>query len=199
MRKILPLERLWNEELGTYIWRNTATGEEFVDISRGKTEPAPSGDGNDPQKGAEAEFKAHEFIIEGDVKLTYPNPHLRAGPMITLTNLGSNFSGNYKVDKCKHSIGKSGYTLQLDVSRNAIGLGGFDEKSPIEQSTRPGKPGVEPENREEVRYHTVKEKDTLWDISAKYYGNGSLYTKIAEANGLPSTGIIQPGQRLIIP
>lgn len=50
--------------------------------------------------------------------------------------------------------------------------------------------------------YTVVKGDCLWKIAQKFYGNGSQYTKIYEANkgtigGNPN--LIYPGQVLTIP
>ena len=49
--------------------------------------------------------------------------------------------------------------------------------------------------------YTVQKGDCLWNIAKKYYGNGSKYTVIAEANKdkIKSPNLIHPGQVLIIP
>ena len=52
--------------------------------------------------------------------------------------------------------------------------------------------------------HKVKKGDCLWDIAKKYYGNGSLYPKIKEANkskypSLAKNNIIYSYKELIIP
>lgn len=52
--------------------------------------------------------------------------------------------------------------------------------------------------------HKVVKGDCLYDIAKKYYGNGSLYTKIKEANkskypSLANSNIIYVGMELIIP
>lgn len=49
-----------------------------------------------------------------------------------------------------------------------------------------------------ARYYTVVKGDSLWKISAKFYGNGIYWRKIADANHLNGT-LIYPGQMLIIP
>lgn len=46
--------------------------------------------------------------------------------------------------------------------------------------------------------YTVQEKDTLWGIAQKFYGNGNKYKAIMDANGLTST-IIHGGDVLNIP
>ena len=49
--------------------------------------------------------------------------------------------------------------------------------------------------------YTVKSGDCLWNIAKKFYGNGSKYTKIDEANKdkIKNPNLIYPGQVLAIP
>lgn len=49
--------------------------------------------------------------------------------------------------------------------------------------------------------YTVKSGDCLWNIAKKYYGNGSKYTVIYEANKskIKNPNLIYPGQVLTIP
>jgi len=51
------------------------------------------------------------------------------------------------------------------------------------------------------QYHEVVKGDTLWKIAEKYYGDGSLYTNIFEANRdiLKDPNVIRVGQKLKIP
>lgn len=50
-----------------------------------------------------------------------------------------------------------------------------------------------------VKEHIVKENETPWTIAVQYYGNGTEYTKILEANGLTEQDNIRPGTKLKIP
>ena len=50
-----------------------------------------------------------------------------------------------------------------------------------------------------AKEHIVKENETPWTIAVKYYGNGTEYTKILEANGLTEQDNIRPGTKLKIP
>ena len=52
-----------------------------------------------------------------------------------------------------------------------------------------------------TQYHEVKKGDTLWKIAVHYYGDGSLYGKIFEANKhiLKDPNVIKIGQKLKIP
>ena len=57
------------------------------------------------------------------------------------------------------------------------------------------------ETAPKINNYEVVKGDTLWNIAKKYYGDGSQYTKIAEANKeqIKSPNSIQVGQVLIIP
>lgn len=52
-----------------------------------------------------------------------------------------------------------------------------------------------------TRTYTVVRGDCLWNIAKKYYGNGSQYTKIYNANRdkIKNPSLIYPGQVLVIP
>ncbi|MGD0624950.1 MAG: LysM peptidoglycan-binding domain-containing protein [Thermodesulfobacteriota bacterium] len=52
-----------------------------------------------------------------------------------------------------------------------------------------------------TQWHEVKKGETLWKIAETYYGDGSLYTKIFEANRdtLKDPNLIKVGQKLRIP
>ncbi len=52
-----------------------------------------------------------------------------------------------------------------------------------------------------TQWYEVKKGDTLWKIAETYYGDGSLYTKIFEANRdvLSDPNRIKVGQKLRIP
>ena len=47
--------------------------------------------------------------------------------------------------------------------------------------------------------YTIQAGDTLWSIATKFYGNGSKYTLIQQANDLPNNAILQVGSTLILP
>jgi LysM repeat protein len=47
--------------------------------------------------------------------------------------------------------------------------------------------------------YTVVPGDTLWGISEKFYGTGTRYNEIAQANGVANPSLIFPGQVFTIP
>lgn len=47
-------------------------------------------------------------------------PDLRAGQLVQLAGVGPRFNGQYKITQATHTIGASGYSTSLNVTRNAI-------------------------------------------------------------------------------
>lgn len=47
--------------------------------------------------------------------------------------------------------------------------------------------------------YTIKDGDTLYLIAQKYYGDGFLYNKIAEANNLSDPDLVEVGQVITLP
>ncbi|MEM6615243.1 MAG: peptidoglycan-binding protein LysM [Pseudomonadota bacterium] len=72
---------------------------------------------------------------------------------------------------------------------NVLGIGKVEEAIETE--------AAEPESQ----FHTVEKGDSLWAIATKFYGNGSKYNAIFEANKpmLSDPDKIYPGQKLRIP
>lgn len=58
-----------------------------------------------------------------------------------------------------------------------------------------------PSRASSSKKYTVKSGDCLWNIARKFYGNGSLYTKIYNANRskIKNPNLIYPGQVFTIP
>lgn len=66
------------------------------------------------------------------------------------------------------------------------------------ETTRPAETSPAPSRNQT---YTVKEGDCLWNISKQFYGNGSNYTIISNANPsvISNPNLIYPGQTIIIP
>ena len=66
---------------------------------------------------------------------------------------------------------------------------------------KPGEKGAGGSGWDATQWHEVKKGENLWKIAEHYYGDGTLYTKIFEANKdvLDDPDRIQVGQKLRIP
>ena len=76
--------------------------------------------------------------------------------------------------------------------------------SNTQNTSRPTENNSSNANTSTQKTHKVKKGDCLWDIAQKYYGKGSLYPKIKEANktkypSLAKNNIIYTNMELIIP
>ncbi len=79
-----------------------------------------------------------------------------------------------------------------------------DRPEPIQMGTPPlpaPEPQVQPTDRGDAAPYTVRDRDTLYGLCKKFYGDGSLYEKLARFNGdiVPSNGRIRTGMTLWIP
>lgn len=73
-------------------------------------------------------------------------------------------------------------------------------KAPNKVDNKNNRPAPKPSNKTSKTY-TVKKGDCLWNIAKKYYGSGSSYNKIYNANKniIKNPNLIYPGQKLVIP
>lgn len=88
------------------------------------------------------------------------------------------------------SILVAGTTLTLPAPEQTIA----SAATPIPDQTPP----VDP-NQPQVASHTVAAGETLWAISVKYYNDGYMWSKIAQANNLTNPDLIHSGNVLTIP
>ena len=97
-----------------------------------------------------------------------------------------------------------GEATDVNASVNAIGLidyhGVFDGVKDPTGGIRPAMwiSTAEVEEPADETYTVVK-GDCLWNLAKKFYGTGTAYTRLAEANGIKDSNLIYVGQKLIIP
>ncbi|MDH7476615.1 MAG: LysM peptidoglycan-binding domain-containing protein [Microgenomates group bacterium] len=71
--------------------------------------------------------------------------------------------------------------------------------STFQKSQLPTKLSVTP-SKKPVKTYQVQLGDYLWQLAVKFYGDGNLWTKIAEANKMTGPDYtLEPGQIIIIP
>ncbi len=117
-----------------------------------------------------------EFMLEGTIDVI-ASPILRANKMVAIYGLGAQLSTMYYMEKVTHTWSKSsGYTMQMEVKTDKFGLQTY-QPSPASGN---GKMPVETPST--GQQYVIKQGDTLWDISRKYYGAGSKWRRIWDAN-----------------
>ena len=126
---------------------------------------------------------------------------LKAGDTVKLNGLGKYLSGNYYVKDITRQISSSGYSHSATLIKTDVGSSlktstkSKDKKKPVKKVTS------SPSKSTAQRTYTVKKGDCLWNIAKKFYGNGSAYTKIYDANTnkVADPNRIYPGQVFVIP
>jgi LysM repeat protein len=89
----------------------------------------------------------------------------------------------------------------------AVQVAPFVSASPLTQATVALATSTSPQTpvatvaspASEAQSYVVQSGDTLWSISAKFYGNGSKYPQILRANDMPDNAVLQVGITLVIP
>lgn len=124
--------------------------------------------------------------------------------LITGTDLDCNLRmgiDSFEYEERSGELGDLYYTIKLyewkDISPKRIVL--TEKKEEPAKTQEPERPGT-PEQTSKT--YTVKPGDCLWNIAKKFYGKGSDYTKIYNANKGKigsNPNLIYPGQVFTIP
>nr|DAF27421.1 MAG TPA: tail protein [Caudoviricetes sp.] len=165
-----------NSILGTY----TGAIFSYTDVKANKTYTVSVGTSErllyineSASDNADAEKKALARVNEANrnlitMSLTLKEPRFFvATNSIELIEFGGEINGKYFITKVEHEISSNGYTVSLDM-RKLIARIGKATKEETKNST-----GKE---------YIIKSGETLWGISKQFYGKGSEYKKIYEAN-----------------
>lgn len=129
---------------------------------------------------------------------------LKAGDTVKLKGLGSYLSGNYYVQDLTRQISSNGYSHSATLIKTDFGKSLKTSTSTTAKKTTPKKEKKvtsTPKASSAKRTYTVKRGDCLWNIAKRFYGNGSAYTKIYDANTnkIANPNLIYPGQVFVIP
>lgn len=144
------------------------------------------------------QLKASQKPFQFIVSRTFPN-----GKLLFDTNIKVSLE-DYKIIEDK----KNGFDVNVEVKLKQYRDYGtktvnvtIKQSKPVAtvQNTRPAESSPAP--KVTAKSYTVAKGDTLWAIAKKYYGDGSKYTKIFEANKgvLKNPNVIYVGQVLTIP
>jgi LysM repeat protein len=144
------------------------------------------------------QLKASQKPFQFIVSRTFPN-----GKLLFDTNIKVSLE-DYKIIEDS----KNGFDVNVEIKLKQYRDYGtktvnvtIKQSKPVAtvQNTRPAESSPAP--KVTAKSYTVAKGDTLWAIAKKYYGDGSKYTKIFEANKgvLKNSNVIYPGQVLVLP
>lgn len=153
------------------------------------------------QGSAEQKANTIEYnVLQGTLNYI-PTPvtiKIKAGDTVNLQGFGSYLSGLYYVQDVTRKIDSNGYTHSATVIKTDFG---DSLKAPQEPPVTNRDAQADMSAQTETRTYTLQRGECLWTVAEKFYGNGSLYTKIASANNIsPSQYTNLPiGLQLTIP
>lgn len=196
----------YDPQTGEWSGNSDSGGDSGGSSSSGKSGGADNLTANTPDKdvssgNVEKKYNYIEFnTLVGSLSfiVTEETIQLKAGDTVTLNNIGKYLSGNYYVKEVTRQISSSGYSHTATLIRTDFG------NSLKLTTTGKEKVNVQPEPsppQEPQRTYTVKKGDCLWNIAKKFYGDGSSYGKIYDANTgqIADPHWIYPGQTFVIP
>ena len=128
---------------------------------------------------------------------------LKAGDTVDIQGIGKYLSGSYYVQDVTRKIDSNGYSHSATLIKTNFGkslkLNG--SASSAGEKTEEKKVQSSPQASSAKRTYTVKKGDTLWKIAKQFYGDGSLYNKIYDANTnkIADPNLIYIGQVFVIP
>lgn len=144
------------------------------------------------------ELKVNEKPFQFIVTRTLPN-----GKMLFDTNIKVSLE-DYKIKEDK----KEGFDLVVSISLKQYRDYGtkianikFEQSKPKVTVSNNRSTETSPAPKTTAKTYTVVSGDTLWGIAKRFYGNGSNYPKIFDANKdkINNPNLIYPGQVLTIP
>ena len=184
--------------------------------SKGDNLSSSSSNKNESKGSVEKKYNTIEInTLNGTLSfiVTEETIKLKAGDTVKLQGLGKYLSGNYYVKDITRKISNNGYSHSATLIKTDFGESlktasktsakkkKNSKKKKTKKSSTKKKVSSSSRSKSAKRTYTVKKGDCLWNIAKKFYGKGSLYTKIYDANTkkIANPNRIYVGQVLVIP
>ena len=155
----------------------------------------------------EYSFNAYKNVPKPYTCVDNVNSWFRRGSPVILTITGTNINNWFAMSDFTYGeqdgTGDVYYTISfVEYINTTTGTSNVSSSSSNSTTQRPNENANTDKNKQKV--HKVVKGDNLWDIAQRYYGKGSEYPKIKNANSskyvsLKNSNIIYVGWELIIP
>ena len=173
--------------------------------SSGNNLTSSTSDSNSSAGSVEQKYNTIEInTLEGTLNfiVTKQTIKLKAGDTVKINGIGKHLSGSYYVKDITRQISSNGYSHSATLIKTDFGNSLKVTTSTTTKKVVEKKVASTPKaTSSPKRTYTVKKGDCLWNIAKQFYGNGSAYTKIYDANTnqIANPNLIYPGQIFVIP
>ena len=125
---------------------------------------------------------------------------LKVGDTVKLNGIGKYLSGDYFVKEITRQVSGSGYSHTATLMKPDFGDSLKIKAGDVEKTKEKSVNSTSSSDNAE-RTYTVKKGDCLWNIAKQFYGDGSKYKKIYDANTkkIADPNLIYVGQVFVIP
>lgn len=199
------MARTYDPKTGT--WKKTSSNDTTDTTKKDDNLTSTTSDTDSSTGSVEQKYNYIEInTLVGTLNfiVTKETIKVKAGDTLNLKGLGKHLSGKYYVKDITRQISNNGYSHTATLIKTDFGESLKTKTSTkSKKSTKKSSKKVSSANKSSSakRTHTVKTGECLWGIAVKYYGDGSKYTKIYDANTnkIANPNLIYPGQVFVIP
>src|SRR5574344_391619 len=184
---------------------NNSSNNSSSSNSSGNNLTSSTSDSNSSAGSVEQKYNTIEInTLEGTLNfiVTKQTIKLKAGDTVKINGIGKHLSGSYYVKDITRQISSNGYSHSATLIKTDFGNSLKVTTSTLTKKVVEKKVTSTPKaTSSPKRTYTVKNGDCLWNIAKQFYGNGSAYTKIYDANTnqIANPSLIYPGQVFVIP
>lgn len=185
---------------------NNSSSNPSSSNNSGNNLTSSTSDSNSSSGSVEQKYNTIEInTLEGTLNfiVTKQTIKLKAGDTVKINGIGKHLSGRYYVKDITRQISSNGYSHSATLIKTDFGNSlKVVTTSTIMKKVVEKKVASTPKaTSSPKRTYTVKKGDCLWNIAKQFYGKGSAYTKIYDANTnqIANPSLIYPGQVFVIP
>lgn len=151
--------------------------------------------GKDPRAtGVEANIRVLESLAKNQTRCMISGYGALEGGLWRITSMSFSSLLRNQYNAISRATVELEFTRAVDALVNVGPVSGGVKKPKTPPSKAKPKPAPP-----KARYYTMKKGDTLWELAVKYYGTGTKWKVIADANKIRNVRTIPIGKKLRIP